>query len=88
MSSVELQQARGAHQTLAPEPEQEKPNMNGDANKVSKPPSKPQKGIMGMFASKAAPKAQESSRDMKSEQEEASQVPICHQIQFHRKRKS
>lgn len=67
MSSLELQQARGARQD--PEPEERKPNMNGDAGAVSKPPSKPQKGIMGMFASKAAPKAQESSR------EEASQVP-------------
>lgn len=74
MSSLELQQARGAHQD--PEPEQRKPSMNGDADTASKPPSKPQKGIMGMFASKAAPKAQESSRDVKPELEEASQVPI------------
>lgn len=70
MSSLELQQARETH--IDPEPEQRKPNMNGDADTVSKPPSKPQKGIMGMFASKAVPKAQESSR----EPEEASQVPI------------
>lgn len=70
MSSLELQQARGTQ--IDPEPEQRKPNMNGDADAVPKPPSKPPKGIMGMFASKAAPKAQESSR----EPEEASQVPI------------
>lgn len=77
MSSLELQQARVAHQAVAPEPEQKKPYMNGDSNTVSKPPSKPQKGIMGMFSSKAAPKVQESSREIKPEQEEASQVPIC-----------
>lgn len=77
MSSLELQEARGAHQALAPEREQQKPNMNGEANTVSNPPRKPQKGIMGMFASKAAPKVQESSRHINSEQEDASQVPIC-----------
>ncbi|XP_056913024.1 DNA polymerase delta subunit 3 isoform X1 [Takifugu flavidus] len=74
MSSLELQQARGARQALPPEPEQKKSSANTDTNVVSKPPSKPQKGIMGMFASKAAPKAQESSRDNKSEQEEAARV--------------
>lgn len=77
MSSLELQQARGAHQALELEPEQKKPNMNGEANTISKPPGKPQKGIMRMFANKAPPKAQESTRDIKSEQEEASQVLIC-----------
>lgn len=76
MSSLELQQARGAHQADPPEPEQEKANKNGDATAVSKPPSKPQKGIMGLFASKAAAKTQESSRDLQSEQQEASRVPI------------
>ncbi|CAF97746.1 unnamed protein product [Tetraodon nigroviridis] len=74
MSSLELQQARGAHQADPPEPEQEKANKNGDATAVSKPPSKPQKGIMGLFASKAAAKTQESSRDLQSEQQEASRV--------------
>lgn len=71
MSSLELQQARGAHRAPAPEPEQKR-----SVNEVSKPPNKPQKGIMGMFASKAAPKALESSREVKTEQEEASQVWI------------
>lgn len=75
MSSLELQQARGARQALPPEPEQKKSSTKTDTNVVSKPPSKPQKGIMGMFASKAA-KAQESS--IKSEQEEAAQVSVCH----------
>lgn len=78
MSSLELQQARGARQALPPEPEQKKSSANTDTNVVSKPPRKPQKGIMGMFASKAAPKAQESSRGNKSEQEEAAQVWFCH----------
>lgn len=32
---------------------------------------------MGMFDRKAAPKAPESSRDLRSEPQEASQVPIC-----------
>lgn len=78
MSSLELQQARGARQALPPEPEQKKSSANTDTKVVSKPPSKPQKGIMGMFASKAAPKARESSRDIKSEQEEAARVLVCH----------
>lgn len=80
MSSQELQQARGARQAPPPEPEQKKTSANSDADVVSKPPSKPQKGIMGMFASKAAPK--ESSRDNKSEQEEAARVRVCVVIGF------
>lgn len=78
MSSLELQQARGARQAVPPEPEQKKSSANTDTKVVSKPPSKPQKGIMGMFASKAAAKARESSRDIKSEQEEAARVLVCH----------
>ncbi|TKS79398.1 DNA polymerase delta subunit 3 [Collichthys lucidus] len=67
MSSLELQQARQIHQVPAPEPEHKKPAMNGEAN-ASKPSTKPQKGIMGMFANKAAPKNQDNVKDIKTEQ--------------------
>lgn len=70
MSSLELQQARGGRQAPAPEPQHKTPSVSRDANVASKPPSKPQKGIFGMFASKAASK----TRDVKEEQEEAAQV--------------
>lgn len=50
----------------AAEPEQKKSVPNGDA----KPPAKPLKGIMGMFGNKAAPKAVDSSKDVKSEPKE------------------
>lgn len=66
MSSVELQQARDVSRAPAPEPEQKKTVLNGDA----KPPAKPQKGIMGMFGNKAASKAVDSSKDVKSEPKE------------------
>lgn len=66
MSSVELQQARDVSRAPAPEPEQKKTVLNGD----TKPPAKPQKGIMGMFGNKAAPKAVDSSKDIKSEPKE------------------
>ncbi|CAJ1073052.1 DNA polymerase delta subunit 3 [Xyrichtys novacula] len=75
MSSVELQQAREIQRASAPEPEHKKPGMNGNVvNGTSKPPAKPQKGIMGMFASKPAPKNQDSSKDGKSEQKEDAPV--------------
>ncbi|KAI3374655.1 hypothetical protein L3Q82_021226 [Scortum barcoo] len=72
MSSQELQQAREAHRPPTPEPESKKPGMNGEANVASKPSTKPQKGIMGMFASKPVPKNQE--KDIKSEQKEDTPV--------------
>lgn len=77
MSSVELQQARDVCQAPAPEPEQKKSVLNGDA----KPSTKPQKGIMGMFGNKAAPKApaQDRNKDIKlepKEEEEAATVGV------------
>lgn len=72
MSSVELQRAREVQQE--PEPETRKSGMNGNANITSKPSTKPQKGIMGMFANKAAPKNQDSSKDIKSEVKEDAPV--------------
>ncbi len=78
MSSVELQQARANHQAPAPEPEHKKTVMNGEANVASKPSTKPQKGIMGMFSNKAAPKSQDIGKDLKSEQkEDAPVVRLC-----------
>ncbi|XP_041659685.1 DNA polymerase delta subunit 3 isoform X2 [Cheilinus undulatus] len=71
MSSLELQQAREMQQAPTPEPEHKKPSMNGDmVNGTSKPPAKPQKGIMGMFANKTAPKNQDADKDIKTEQKE------------------
>lgn len=74
MSSVELQQAREIQRAPTPEPENEKPGMNGEANVASKPSTKPQKGIMGMFGNKTAPKNQNSGKDVKSEQKEDAPV--------------
>ncbi|XP_041805963.1 DNA polymerase delta subunit 3 isoform X1 [Chelmon rostratus] len=74
MSSLELQQAREVHRAPTPEPEHKKSGMNGEANVASKPSTKPQKGIMGMFANKTAPKNQENGKDIKSEQKEDAPV--------------
>ncbi|XP_053186509.1 DNA polymerase delta subunit 3 [Scomber japonicus] len=74
MSSVELQRARTVQQEPAPEPETRKSGMNGNANIASKSSTKPQKGIMGMFANKAAPKNQDSSKEIKSEVKEDAPV--------------
>ncbi|XP_047445425.1 DNA polymerase delta subunit 3 [Mugil cephalus] len=72
MSSLELQQTREKQRPPTPEPESKKPmnGMNGHCGLASKPPAKPQKGIMGMFGNKPAPKNQESSKEIKSEQKE------------------
>uniref|UniRef100_A0A3B4WWN8 DNA polymerase delta subunit 3 n=1 Tax=Seriola lalandi dorsalis TaxID=1841481 RepID=A0A3B4WWN8_SERLL len=72
MSSLELQLSREMQQAPAPEPVVKKPAMNGEANAASKPSTKPQKGIMGMFANKAAPKNQDGGKEVKSEQKEDS----------------
>ncbi|XP_028283492.1 DNA polymerase delta subunit 3 [Parambassis ranga] len=74
MSSLELQQVREKQQASTPEPENKKSGMNGEAGLASKPSAKPQKGIMGMFANKSAPKNQDSSKDIKSEQKEDAPV--------------
>ncbi len=78
MSSQELQQAREIRQAPTSEPEHKKSVMNGEANMATKPSTKPQKGIMGMFANKTTPKNQENSKDVKSEQkEDAPVVRLC-----------
>ncbi|KAG7220000.1 hypothetical protein INR49_018466 [Caranx melampygus] len=74
MSSLELQQSREMQRAPEPEPVVKKPIMNGEANAASKPSTKPPKGIMGMFASKPAPKNQDSSKEVKSEQKEDAPV--------------
>ncbi len=74
MSSLELQQAREIHRAPTPEPENKKPGMNGEANLASKPSTKPQKGIMGMFANKPAPKNQENGKDIKLEPKDDAHV--------------
>lgn len=76
MSPLELQQAQEVHRAPILEPEPKR-SLNGEANAASKPSTKPQKGIMGMFANKTAPKTQDSHRDMKSEQQDASVVRVC-----------
>lgn len=76
MSPRELQQAQEVHRALIPEPEPKK-SLNGEANTASKPSTKPQKGIMGMFANKTAPKTQDNLRDVKSEQQDAPVVRFC-----------
>lgn len=74
MTSLELQQVRETHGAPSLEPEQKKPAMNGEANVASKPSAKPQKGIMGMFANKSAPKNQEVKLEQK---EDAPVVWLC-----------
>lgn len=74
MSSQELLQAREIHRAPTPEPEHKNTGMNGAANGASKPSTKPQKGIMGMFANKTTPKNQDSSKNVKSEQKEDAPV--------------
>uniref|UniRef100_UPI0037E9C870 DNA polymerase delta subunit 3 isoform X2 n=1 Tax=Semicossyphus pulcher TaxID=241346 RepID=UPI0037E9C870 len=75
MSSLELQQATEIQRAPTPEPEHKKTGMNGDvANGTSKPAAKPQKGIMGMFANKPAPKNHNVGKDIKTEQKEDAPV--------------
>ncbi|KAK9538471.1 hypothetical protein VZT92_003639 [Zoarces viviparus] len=74
MSPVELQQTREVQRAPTPEPENRKPGVNGEASRASKPSAKPQKGIMGMFANKSAPKNQDSGKDVKAEQKEEAPV--------------
>ncbi|KAM4604623.1 DNA polymerase delta subunit 3 [Polymixia lowei] len=78
MSSAEVQQAREMVQAATPEPQNTKSGMNGHATMASKPSTKPPKGIMGMFANKAAPKKQEPSKEIKLEpKEEAPAVEVA-----------
>ncbi|XP_020497458.2 DNA polymerase delta subunit 3 isoform X1 [Labrus bergylta] len=75
MSSLELQQVREPQRAPTPEPEPKKTATNGDvANGTSKPAAKQQKGIMGMFATKAAPKNQDADKEVKTEQKEDAPV--------------
>uniref|UniRef100_A0A3B5MXW8 DNA polymerase delta subunit 3 n=1 Tax=Xiphophorus couchianus TaxID=32473 RepID=A0A3B5MXW8_9TELE len=74
MSAAELQQVQEIQRAPPSAPENKKSAMNGDANIASKPSSKPQKGIMGMFANKSAPKNQDNSKDVKPEPKEESPV--------------
>lgn len=75
MSAVELQQVQEIQRAPVSVAESQKPVMNGGTNMASKPSSKPQKGIMGMFASKSAPKNQDSSKEVKPEPKEDSPAP-------------
>lgn len=78
MSSLELQQRREMQRAPTPEPAVKKTGMNGEANLASKPSTKPPKGIMGMFGNKAAPKNQDSGKEVKLEQkEDAPVVWLC-----------
>ncbi|XP_018533733.1 DNA polymerase delta subunit 3 isoform X2 [Lates calcarifer] len=74
MSSLELQQRREMQRAPTPEPAVKKTGMNGEANLASKPSTKPPKGIMGMFGNKAAPKNQDSGKEVKLEQKEDAPV--------------
>ncbi|XP_037315365.2 DNA polymerase delta subunit 3 [Pungitius pungitius] len=73
-ASSGLQQTREIQRAPTPEPANKKLCANGDANVASKPPSKPQKGIMGMFANKAAPKNQDSGKAVESGEKEGAPV--------------
>lgn len=72
MSAAELQQVQEIQRGPPSAPENKMSAMNRDANNASKPSSKPQKGIMGMFANKSAPKNQDNSKEVKPEPKEES----------------
>ncbi|XP_068195961.1 DNA polymerase delta subunit 3 isoform X2 [Antennarius striatus] len=76
MSTQDLQKGREIKRPPTPEPEHKNPVVNGNgtgnANGSSKPPTKPQKGIMGMFANKTATKSRD--RDVKTEENEDASV--------------
>ena len=82
VSSVELQQQREINYAPPPELEHKKSGMNGETNGTSKSSTKPQKGIMGMFANKTAPKSTNSDKDNKLEQKEEAPVVQLHIIWF------
>ncbi|KAL6103782.1 pold3 [Pungitius sinensis] len=69
-ASSELPQAREIQRAPTPEPASKKLCADGDASVAPKPPSKPQKGIMGMFANRAAPKNQDSGKAVESGEKE------------------
>lgn len=64
-STSELQRAQ--EKVVSAPTEASKPVVNNTAP-ASKPTSKQAKGIMGMFASKPAPKSEEQSKEVKMEQ--------------------
>lgn len=68
MSPAELQRAQEKAMSTATAKEANKPVVNNYTAPASKPTSKQPKGIMGMFSSKAAPKSEEQSREVKIEQ--------------------
>ncbi|KAK5919985.1 hypothetical protein CgunFtcFv8_023830 [Champsocephalus gunnari] len=72
VSSVE--QTRAIQRAPSPEPESKRSAVNGSAHPAPKPSTKPQKGIMGMFASKTSSKNQDDGKDVKSEQKEEAPV--------------
>lgn len=82
MSAVELQQVQETQQAPPSVAESQKPAMNGSTNMASKPSSKQQKGIMGMFASKSAPKNQDCSKEVKPEPKEESPVVSVFVVSF------
>lgn len=68
MSTAELQRAQEKVTSTATDKEVNKPVVTNYTVPASKPTSKRPKGIMGMFSSKAAPKSDEQSREVKMEQ--------------------
>ncbi|XP_034039888.1 DNA polymerase delta subunit 3-like isoform X2 [Thalassophryne amazonica] len=74
MTSMELQQATQTPRAATPEPQNKKHCVNGDASLTSKPPNKPPKGIMGMFANKTVAKVQDTDKDKNREQKEDTAV--------------
>lgn len=75
MSSTELEQRAQESASVPPaQKEVSKPDLKENTSATSKPSAKQPAGIMGMFASKSAPKSQESSKDVKTEQKDDSSV--------------
>lgn len=75
MSTAELQKAHEKVKSTSTDKEANKPATNNYTAPTSKAATKQPKGIMGMFSSKAAPKSEEQSKEVKMEHtDEASHV--------------
>ncbi|XP_026860317.2 DNA polymerase delta subunit 3 [Electrophorus electricus] len=70
VSSGQLQRAQEKVLAAAPDTEGSKPGLNDHMAAASKISVKQPKGIMGMFSSKATPKSEEYSKEVKTEQKD------------------
>ncbi|KAL7844233.1 hypothetical protein SRHO_G00227720 [Serrasalmus rhombeus] len=70
LSPAELQKAQEKVQAAVLDKEATKPSLNDHMATATKPSVKQPKGIMGMFSNKAAPKTEQCSKEVKTEQKD------------------